>query len=84
MVPSDQRQYDVVLMGATGFTGDSILTPFLTLILILSCITGKLAAEYLAHRYGTKVKWAIAGHRLGFHALSETVEYDRLIGLKQP
>ena len=42
--PMEDRKYDVVLLGATGFTG-------------------KIAAKYLASRYGNGggVKWAIAG-----------------------
>jgi hypothetical protein len=39
-----KRKYDVIVFGATGFTG-------------------KMAAAYLAKRYGKKVRWAIAGRR---------------------
>lgn len=44
--PSPPRRYDVVLYGATGFTG-------------------KLAADYLARRYGVAsgFTWALAGRR---------------------
>jgi short subunit dehydrogenase-like uncharacterized protein len=40
-----KRAYDVVVFGATGFTG-------------------KMAAVYLAKRYGKTVRWAIAGRRM--------------------
>jgi short subunit dehydrogenase-like uncharacterized protein len=42
--PFSTRTYDIVLFGATGFTG-------------------RLAARYVAQRYGTSIKWAIAGRR---------------------
>lgn len=44
VAPSVPREYDVVILGATGFTG-------------------RIAARYIATRYGTdsQVRWAIAG-----------------------
>ena len=39
-----KRSYDIVVFGATGFTG-------------------KMAATYLAKKYGRSVRWAIAGRR---------------------
>jgi hypothetical protein len=39
-----ERSYDIVIFGATGFTG-------------------RLAAIYMAKRYGTSIRWAIAGRR---------------------
>jgi len=41
---SNQRQYDLVVFGATGFTG-------------------KMCAVYIARKYGSSFKWAIAGRR---------------------
>lgn len=41
---TSKRLYDIVVFGATGFTG-------------------KMAAVYLAKKYGRKVRWAIAGRR---------------------
>ncbi|KAJ1415215.1 Saccharopine dehydrogenase-domain-containing protein [Ochromonadaceae sp. CCMP2298] len=41
---TDERMYDIVVFGATGFTG-------------------KMAVMYLASRYGSTVRWAIAGRR---------------------
>ena len=42
---SSKRVFDIVVFGATGFTG-------------------KMAAVYLAKKYGRSVRWAIAGRRL--------------------
>jgi hypothetical protein len=55
------RQFDLVLMGATGAC---FLSSCFCLVLLCGIgFTGRLAAIYLAKQYGTSVKWAIAGRR---------------------